>query len=97
MALKTLGKSADVAGKRILIRIDANVPIRGGRVVEGIHGKIARVAVDLEWLSQHGARTIVVTHLGRPEGKHISAYSVRPVAKRLSELLGMKVAMAQDA
>jgi len=95
MILKTLGKLADVAGKRILVRIDANVPIKGGKAVEGIHGKIARVAVDLEWLSQHGARTIVMTHLGRPEGKHISAYSVRPVAKRLSELLGMKVAMAR--
>lgn len=95
MSLKTLGKLVNVSGKKVLIRIDANVPIRGGKVVEGTHGKIARVAVDLEWFRQRGARTIVVTHLGRPEGKHISAYSVRPVAKRLSELLGVKVAMAR--
>lgn len=93
MRLRTL--KTDVRGKRVLVRIDANVPVKKGRVEDGPHGRIARSAVGIEWLRQHGARTIVLTHLGRPEGKHISAYSVRPVAKRLSELLGVKVQMAR--
>ncbi|MFC1787646.1 phosphoglycerate kinase [Patescibacteria group bacterium] len=91
MRLKTLNQSIKLKGQRVLVRIDANVPIKKGKTVDGPHGKIARVAVDLEWLSQHGARIIVMTHLGRPGGKRVPAYSVRPVAKRLSELLGRKI------
>lgn len=94
MRLRTL-KPEGLAGKRVLVRIDGNVPVHAGRAVEGNYGRIARAAVGIEWLRQHGARTIVVTHLGRPAGKRVSAYSVRPVAKRLSELLGMKVAVAR--
>jgi len=96
MRLKTLGKSPSLSGKRVLVRIDANVPLKNGRVVDGPHGRIARAAVDLEWLRQHGARIIVVSHLGRPDGKRIPAYSLRPVAKRLSELLGVKVALSRE-
>ncbi len=81
----------ELAGKRVLIRIDANVPIEKGRAVDGPHGRIARAAVDLDWLIQRGARVIVMTHLGRPEGKRRSAYSVKPIAKRLSSLLKTKV------
>lgn len=95
MRLRTLKSNATLAGKRVLIRIDGNVPLVRGRAEEGPHGRIAQAAVDIEWLRQHGARTIVVTHLGRPAGKHISAYSVRPVAKRLSELLNQKVPVAR--
>lgn len=95
MRLRTLKSNALLAGKRVLIRIDANVPLVRGRVEEGPHGRIAQAAVDIEWLRQHGARTIVVTHFGRPMGKRISAYSVRPIAKRLSELLNQKVQVAR--
>lgn len=80
----------------MLVRIDANVPIKKGKAVDGPHGKIARAAVGIEWLRQHGARTIVVTHLNRPMGKRVSAYSVRPVAKRLSDLMGSKVVVTRD-
>ncbi len=85
-----------LAGKRVLMRIDANVPVKHGEVVEGPHGKIARAAVDIEWLRQRGARVVIVTHLGRPNGKRVNAYSVRPVARRLSELLGVEVPLAKD-
>lgn len=91
MRLKTLRNGMNLQGKRVLVRIDANVPVAKGRVMEGSHGKIARAAVDLEWLRQRGARLIVVTHLGRPSGHKTAAYSVRPIARRLSELLGVKV------
>jgi 3-phosphoglycerate kinase len=81
----------DLKGKRVLVRIDGNVPIVKGKAVDGKHGKIARAAVGLEWLSQRGAKAIILTHLGRPGGKRLAAYSLEPVARRLSELLGRKV------
>lgn len=95
MRLRTLRADTSLQGKRVLVRIDANVPVKKGRVEDGPHGRIARSAVGIEWLRQHGARIIVMTHVGRPNGKRISAYSVRPVAKRLSELLGIKVTTAK--
>jgi len=91
LRLRKLDSEVLLKGKRVLMRIDANVPIKNGRVVDGPHGRIARVAVDLDWLLQHGARVVLLTHLGRPGGKRQSAYSVKPIAKRLSGLLGMKV------
>jgi len=88
MRIRTLTKTMNLKGKRVLVRIDANVPIKRGRAVDGAHGKIARAAVDLEWLRQRGAKIIVLTHVGRPDGKHIGAYSTAPVARRLKELMG---------
>src|SRR3989338_1729384 len=94
MRLRTLRPNVPLAGKRVLMRVDLNVPIKNGRAVDGMHGKIARAAVDVAWLAQRGARVIIFSHLGRPEGKRIPAYSMRPVAKRLEELLGAKVPVA---
>ncbi|TAL49802.1 phosphoglycerate kinase [Patescibacteria group bacterium] len=91
MKLRKVGTSMDVQGKRVLVRIDANVPIVKGRAVDGPHGRIARSAVDINWLSQRGAKVIVMTHLGRPNGRRVAAYSVKPVAKRLSSLLGTPI------
>ena len=91
MKLRKLRNDTSLNGKRVLIRIDANVPILKGRAVDGPHGRIARAAVDLDWLIQRGAKVIVMTHLGRPGGRRRSAYSVKPIAKRLSSLLGIKV------
>ncbi len=96
MRLRTLRNGVDLSGKRVLLRIDANVPVSGGKAVDGPHGKIARAAVDIEWLRQRGAKVVVMTHLGRPDGKRVAAYSVRPVAKRLSELLVTEVKVARD-
>lgn len=94
MKLRRLDKEVDVKGKRVLVRIDGNVPIEKGRAVDGPHGRIARAAVDLDWLMRRDARVIVMTHLGRPCGHRRSAYSVKPVAKRLSSLLGTKVILS---
>lgn len=91
MRLKALRSTMNLSGKRVLVRIDANVPIKGGRTVDGEHGKVARAAVDLEWLRQRGAKIIVMTHLGRPKGKRIAAYSTAPVARRLSGLMSGSV------
>lgn len=86
----------NLRGKRVLIRIDGNVPIVKGRAQDGPYGRIARSAVDINWLAQRGAKVIVMTHLGRPNGRRISAYSLKPVAKRLSSLLGFKIKLARS-
>lgn len=91
LKLRKLRADMKLEGKRVLVRIDANVPMEKGRVVDGPHGRIARAAVDLDWLAQRGARVIVLTHLGRPDGRRKAAYSVKPIAKRLSSLLGTKI------
>ena len=91
MRLKTLRNDMSLEGKRVLVRMDANVPVGRAGVVDGRFGKIARSAVTLEWLRQKGARIVVLTHLGRPAGKRVLSLSTRAVAKRLSELLGMPV------
>jgi phosphoglycerate kinase len=96
MKLRKLAHNMNLKGKRVLVRIDGNVPIVKGRAVDGPHGRIARAAVDIQWLSNRGARVIVMTHLGRPNGKRISAYSVKPIAKRLSGLLGAPVRVARS-
>lgn len=96
MKLRKLKTDSDLAGKRVLIRIDGNVPIKKGKAVDGPHGRIARSAVDIDWLSQRGAKVIVLTHLGRPDGKRVSAYSVHPVAKRLGGLLKTRVTLSRD-
>lgn len=81
----------NLKGKRVLVRIDANVPIVKGRTEDGPHGRIAKAAVGLDWLLQRGAKVIVVTHLGRPKGRRVASLSVRPIARRLSGLLRFKV------
>lgn len=85
-----------IEGKRILVRIDANVPVHKGKVVDGPHGRIARSAVDITLLAHRGAKVIVLAHLGRPNGRRVSAYSLKPVAKRLSNLLGTSVKLTKD-
>lgn len=80
----------------MLVRIDADVPIKHRRTVDGPHGRIARAAVGLQWLRQKGAKIIVLTHLGRPNGKTIAAYSARPVAKRLTDLMGVPVKFSRQ-
>lgn len=94
MKLRGLGKDIDLKGKRVLVRIDGNVPLEKGRAVDGPQGRIARAAVDLDWLMRRDARVVVMTHLGRPDGRRQRAYSVKPVAKRLSSLLGTKVILS---
>jgi phosphoglycerate kinase len=91
MKLKKVRSDMNLKGKRVLVRIDANVPVKNSRVVDGPHGRIAKAAVGLDWLLQRGARVIVMTHLGRPNGRRVASCSVKPVAKRLSSLLKFKV------
>lgn len=96
MKLRRLTNPNLICGKRVLVRIDGNVPVKRGQAVDGPQGRIARAAVDLEWLRQHGARIIILSHRGRPEGKRVAAFSNAPIAKRLSELFGVKVKLCRE-
>ncbi|MDQ6935703.1 MAG: phosphoglycerate kinase [Actinomycetota bacterium] len=88
----------DASGKRVLVRSDLNVPLEGTppnvRITDD--GRIRASVPTIEKLAQSGARVVVMAHLGRPKGEPDPAYSLRPVAKRLGELLGKPVAFAED-
>jgi phosphoglycerate kinase len=87
----TLG---DVAGKRVLVRSDLNVPLDGSRITDD--GRVRASVPTIQELAEAGARVVVVAHLGRPKGAPAERYSLRPVADRLRELLGREVAFATD-
>ena len=76
----------EVAGKRVLVRVDLNVPMQGGAV--GDATRIDRVAPTLVELAARGARVIVASHFGRPKGRHVPAMSLGPLAAPLSQALG---------
>lgn len=84
----------DVAGKRVLVRSDLNVPLDGTTITDD---KRIRASVPtIQALADAGARVVVTAHLGRPKGAPEDRYSLRPVAARLGELLGTDVAFATD-
>jgi phosphoglycerate kinase (EC 2.7.2.3) len=86
-------RDVDVRGRRVLVRVDFNVPIADGKVTDDT--RIRATLPTLQYLLDQGAALIVMSHLGRPK-KPDSAFSLRPVAERLSELLGRPVQMAPD-
>src|SRR3954449_11048876 len=84
----------DVAGKRVLVRSDLNVPLDGARITDD--GRIRASVPTISQLADAGARVVIVAHLGRPKGVPEERYSLRPVAARLGELLGREVRFATD-
>jgi phosphoglycerate kinase len=84
----------DVAGKRVLLRVDFNVPMADGRIVDD--RRIREELPTIEALRARGARVLLATHLGRPKGKAEDSLRVAPLAERLGELLGAPVRTATD-
>jgi phosphoglycerate kinase len=78
-------RDADVAGKRVLVRVDFNVPLDGGRVTDDTRIRAALPTIEL--LRERGASLVLVSHLGRPKGAVKPDLSMKPVGERLSELL----------
>jgi phosphoglycerate kinase len=94
MTLRTIDSLGDLSGKRVLVRCDLNVPLKDGEITDD--GRIRASLATLRLLAKAGARVIVVSHLGRPDGKPEEKYSLEPVAYRLGELLEKPVAFAND-
>jgi phosphoglycerate kinase len=91
-------KDLNLRGQRVFTRVDYNVPLedKDGRTVITDETRIRETLPTLEALIQQGARIILASHLGRPEGQRVDAMSLRPVAARLAELLGRPVAFLDD-
>ncbi len=87
-------RDVDYRGKRVLVRVDFNVPIKNGQV--GDDTRIRAALPTLQYLLDQGAALILCSHLGRPKGEPNPEFSLRPVADHLSKLLGRPVAFAED-
>ncbi|MFJ4160767.1 phosphoglycerate kinase [Microbacterium testaceum] len=94
MALRTLDSLGSLAGTRVIVRCDLNVPLKDGIITDD--GRVRASLPTLNALINAGARVVVCSHLGRPDGAPDPKYSLEPVAQRLSELLGQPVAFARD-
>jgi phosphoglycerate kinase len=94
VALRNLATLGDLSGKRVIVRCDLNVPLKNGQITDD--GRIRASLGTLRTLIGAGARLVVISHLGRPDGAPDHKYSLAPVAKRLSELLGKPVDFAAD-
>jgi phosphoglycerate kinase len=94
MALRTLESLGNLLGKRVIVRCDLNVPLDGSTITDD--GRIRASIGTLQQLTRAGAKVIAISHLGRPDGEPDARYSLRPVAKRMAELLDAPVAFAGD-
>ena len=87
-------KDIDVAGKKVLVRCDFNVPLKDGVITND--KRIVAALPTIKYLKENGAKVILCSHLGRPKGEWLPEFSLAPVAKRLSELLECEVRMSKD-
>ena len=90
-------RDIETTGKRVLIRVDFNVPLdeKTGKITDD--SRITAALPTLRYLIEQGARVIIISHLGRPRGKVVDEMRLAPVARRLSQILGVKVAVTRDS
>ena len=91
-------RDLDVRGKRVLVRVDFNVPteLRGGKVRITDDTRIRETLPTINYLREHGAKTILMSHLGRPKGKPVEKYSLRPIGDYLHSLIHQPVIFSHD-
>lgn len=94
MSLRTLDTLGDLAGKRVIVRCDLNVPLKDGQITDD--GRVRASLPTLRALIEQGAKVVVISHLGRPKGEPNPEFSLAPAAARLGELLGQDVLLAED-
>ena len=87
-------KDVDVAGKKCLVRVDFNVPMKDGQITD--ETRINGALPTIQYLIDNNAKVILCSHMGKPKGQVVAKYSLAPVAERLSEKLGKKVVFATD-
>ncbi len=87
-------EDVEVGGKKVLVRCDFNVPMKDGVITSD--KRIVEALPTIKYLLSKGARVILCSHMGKPKGQVVAKYSLAPVAARLSELLGINVALAAD-
>jgi len=92
--MRDVAALGELRGRRVLVRSDLNVPLDGDRITDD--GRVRASAPTIRRLADAGARVVVMAHLGRPGGRPDPAYSLRPVAERLGEVLDRPVAFATD-
>ena len=92
--MRKLSEITSLDGKRVIIRCDLNVPLDGKKITDD--GRIVASVPTIQFLVEQGAKVIVISHLGRPEGAPDEKYSLEPAAVRLGELLGQPVFFAND-
>ncbi len=88
-------KDVAVRGRRVLLRVDFNVPIEGDGTISD-DTRIREALPTIRYLQSEGARTVIMSHLGRPGGKKVHRFSLAPVARKLGELLGRDVPLVED-
>ncbi|SDL18895.1 phosphoglycerate kinase [Maridesulfovibrio ferrireducens] len=84
----------DISGKKVLLRVDFNVPLDGETITDD--NRIKAGVPTIKYALEKGAAVIIMAHLGKPKGERVAKYSLKPVAKRLSEYLGIDVPLAPD-
>jgi phosphoglycerate kinase len=91
-------RDLDVRGKRVLVRVDFNVPVetRGGKVRITDDTRIRESLPTINYLREHGAKTILMSHFGRPKGKRVEKYSLRPIGDYLHSLIHQPVIFSHD-
>lgn len=94
MSFKTIDDIKDAAGKRVLVRVDLNVPMKDGKITDDT--RIRAVAPTIRDLSAMGAKVILLAHFGRPNGEVVADMSLAPVAPAVAAVVGRPVAFASD-
>ena len=91
-------RDVEVNGKRVLVRVDFNVPTeeRDGKIEITDDTRICESLPTINYLREHGAKTILMSHLGRPEGKPVEKYSLRPVGEYLHTLIKQPVIFSHE-